>query len=214
MRTEKGVSVVEYTGERVIPELMKPMNGMLLEHLARYYFALPYVKRGRVLDIACGAGYGAHMVAKACKKDIEEVVGVDVDPEAVEYARRTYYHPLTRFEVGDALDGGLPERLGQFDVILSFETIEHVADDRGFLEVLYRMLKPGGTLVLSTPFGAGRGQPTLEKFHVCQLTEGEFWELFERFAFAEVERFYQRGVTFETGRAGVHYPFGIAVCRK
>lgn len=54
-------------GERIIPKLMKPMNGMLLEHIARYYFATPYV-RGRVLDIACGTGYGSHLVAKERKR--------------------------------------------------------------------------------------------------------------------------------------------------
>ncbi|HEU4962490.1 MAG TPA: class I SAM-dependent methyltransferase [Bacilli bacterium] len=204
--------MLEYTGERVIPELMKPMNGMLLEHLARYYFALPYIRQGTVLDIACGAGYGTHMVAKACKKDIDRVLGVDVDPQTVEYARRTYYHPQTAFEVHDALDPQLPDKLGTFDVVLSFETIEHVADDRLFVDILYRLLKLGGTLVLSTPFGAGRGQPTLEPFHQHQLTEDEFWELFT--PFAEVERYYQRGVTFEKGRPGVPYPFGVAVCRK
>ncbi|GAA3317265.1 hypothetical protein GCM10020331_015500 [Ectobacillus funiculus] len=58
---------------------------------------------------------------------------------------------------GDALDPELPEKLGLFDTILSFETIEHVQDDQLFMNNLYRMLKPGGRLILSSPFGRGRG---------------------------------------------------------
>ena len=54
--------MIEDTGERVIPKKMSPMNNLLLEHIARYQFALPYLE-GRVLDMACGAGYGTHMIA-------------------------------------------------------------------------------------------------------------------------------------------------------
>jgi 2-polyprenyl-3-methyl-5-hydroxy-6-metoxy-1,4-benzoquinol methylase len=202
---------LEWTGERIIPEQMKPTNGMLLEHLARYYFATPYV-RGRVLDIACGTGYGTHMVAKTCKQDVEEVIGVDIDPETITYAKGQYYHPKSSFRVADALDPRLPEQLGRFDTILSFETIEHLSDDRLFMQHLWEMLHPGGTLVLSTPFGSGRGKPTTEPFHVHQLTPEEFADLFH--AYSEVEIFYQRGVTIEPPRRGVRYPLGVAVCVK
>jgi 2-polyprenyl-3-methyl-5-hydroxy-6-metoxy-1,4-benzoquinol methylase len=201
------------TGERIIPELMKPMNRMLLEHMARYYFATPYM-RGRVLDIACGSGYGTHMIAKTCKDDVQEVIGVDIDADAIDYASKTYYHPLSAFRLEDALDPELPDKLGLFDVIVSFETIEHVSDDVRFMLNLERMLRPGGTLVVSTPFGQGRGKPTSQPFHMHQLTQEEFARLFERFS--EVELYVQRGVTFEPypGRSEVRYPFGVAVCKK
>lgn len=202
---------MEWTGERIIPKLMKPTNGMLLEHVARYYFATPYIK-GRVLDIACGTGYGCHMVAKERKREITEVVGVDFDPETVAYANVEYNHQKVTYVQGNALDPELPDRLGSFDTILSFETIEHVEDDRLFMDNLYRMLKPGGTLVLSSPFGRGRGQPTSEPFHVHQLTPEEFGELFT--PFREVDIYYQRGVTFEKPREGVRYFIGVAVCVK
>ncbi|SMO56942.1 Methyltransferase domain-containing protein [Melghirimyces algeriensis] len=195
----------------MIPKLMKPTNGMLLEHLARYYFSTPYVK-GRVLDIACGAGYGTHMVAKACKKKVEKIIGVDLDPKTIEYARKTYYHPLTEYRVADAQDTSLPQKLGRFETILSFETIEHLQDDRLFMRHLHEMLTPGGTLVLSTPFGKGRGKPCKCPFHIHQLTPEEFVELFE--GFSEVEIFYQRGVTIEPPRKNVKYPLGVAVCKK
>ncbi|RNB79815.1 class I SAM-dependent methyltransferase [Brevibacillus nitrificans] len=205
------IALLEWTGERIIPKLMKPTNGMLLEHIARYYFATPYIK-GRVLDIACGTGYGAHMVAKDRKRELVELVAVDNDEETLLYANREYNHQKITYQKGDALDPSLPEQLGQFDTILSFETIEHVADDLLFMDNLYRMLKPGGILVLSSPFGRGRGQKTSEPFHVHQLTPEEFEELFVRFSHVEI--YYQRGVTFEKPREGVRYFIGMAVCTK
>jgi 2-polyprenyl-3-methyl-5-hydroxy-6-metoxy-1,4-benzoquinol methylase len=195
----------------VIPELMKSTNTMLLEHTARYYFSTPYV-RGRVLDMACGAGFGTHMVAKLCKEQLESIIGADIDPEIIEYARGTYYHPLSRFVVADVRDPHIVEKLGQFDTILSFETLEHLEDDRGFVRQLYDLLKPGGMLVISTPFGRGRGIPCGQPFHHHQLTREEFETSFVMFE--EVEFYYQRGVTIEPERRDVYYPIGVAVCRK
>jgi 2-polyprenyl-3-methyl-5-hydroxy-6-metoxy-1,4-benzoquinol methylase len=209
---EGGNGMLEYTGERVIPELMKPTNGMLLEHLARYYFALPYV-RGRVLDLACGVGYGAHMVARMTRRQIDQIVAVDIDQATIDYARKHYYNPRLHFQQGDAVDPHLPAQLGTFDTLLSFETIEHVAEEEQFMTNLYALLNPGGTLILSTPFGKGRGKPTKEPFHVHQYTEEEFTSLFDRFA--NVQFYYQRGPTFEaTKREGVRYPIGMAICTK
>ncbi|WP_248931050.1 class I SAM-dependent methyltransferase [Paenibacillus hamazuiensis] len=184
---------------------------MLLEHLARYYFATPYV-RGRVLDIACGTGYGAHMVAKERKREVTEIVGVDNDADTIRYAQREYAHQKIAFRQGDAADPELPDKLGQFDTILSFETLEHIEQEQLFMDNLYRMLAPGGTLVLSSPFGRGRGMPTSEPFHIHQLTPREFEALFDRYR--DVDIYYQRGVTFEKPREGVRYFIGVAVCGK
>ncbi|OEH86455.1 SAM-dependent methyltransferase [Desulfuribacillus stibiiarsenatis] len=204
--------MLELTEERVVPKLMKPTNGMLLEHLARYYFATPYIY-GRVLDIACGAGYGCHMIAKERKREVTEVIGVDIDPITIRYANREYNHPKIEFRVGDCTDPNLPEQLGMFETIISFETVEHIEDDQQFIENVYQMLSPGGKFIISSPFGQGRGKPTTEPFHVHQLTQQEFEELFT--AFSSVEFYYQRGVTFEkTQREGVKYYIGMAVCTK
>ncbi|CAM3302430.1 class I SAM-dependent methyltransferase [Brevibacillus invocatus] len=205
------IQMLEWTGERIIPKQLKPTNGMLLEHIARYYFATPYIK-GRVLDIACGTGYGSHMVAKERKRELTELIAVDNDDDTIYYANREYNHQKIIYQKEDALDPDLPEKLGMFDTILSFETIEHVADDQRFMDNLYQMLKPGGMLILSSPFGRGRGMPTSEPFHVHQLTPAEFEELFVRFR--ETEIYYQRGVTFEKPRDGVRYFIGVAVCTK
>jgi 2-polyprenyl-3-methyl-5-hydroxy-6-metoxy-1,4-benzoquinol methylase len=202
---------------------MKPMNGLLLEHLARYSFSIPYVK-GRALDIACGSGYGTHMVAKARKKVTDEIIGVDVDKETITYANKKYNHQLIAYHVEDAISPSLSEKLGKFDVILSFETIEHVTDDFQFMKNLYDMLNPGGTLVLSTPFGQGRGKPCSSPYHVHQYTNQEFIELFHMFS--NVEYYFQHGVAIELGtkicngldvqqpRKNIKYPLGLAVCSK
>ncbi|WP_348639420.1 class I SAM-dependent methyltransferase [Salibacterium salarium] len=203
--------MLEDTGERIIPKEMKPENGMLLEHLARYTFAASYVK-GRVLDIATGTGYGAQMIAKMNKKDISEMIGVDIDPATIQYAKQHYYHPLLTFQTEDAFDPNLINEIGTFDTILSFETIEHVPDDKSFFENVMKLLRPGGILVLSTPFGQGRGKPSRSPFHYHQLTEEEFRDLF--LAYPHTSFYFQRGVTIEPKRPSRHYPLGVAICTK
>lgn len=204
---------MENTGERIIPDELKPTSGLFLEHIARYYFSLPYVK-GRVLDIACGSGYGSHFVAKTKKKSISELVAVDNALEVIDYAAKRYNHPLIEYRVEDALDSKLIKKVGMFDTILSFETIEHVPDDRQFLKILFELLNPGGMLVLSTPFGRGRNEHCGSPFHYFQLTTEEFEELFTQHPFSEVEIYHQRGVTIEPPRKEVTYTLGVAVCKK
>jgi 2-polyprenyl-3-methyl-5-hydroxy-6-metoxy-1,4-benzoquinol methylase len=200
------------TGERVIPEKMKPTNGLLLEHIARYQFSFPYLE-GRVLDFACGTGYGSMMMAKARKKYIDEIVAIDIDTKTIEYATKHYNHPLINYSVHNVVDSLLPQKLGQFDVIVSFETIEHVEDEKQFLANIYEMLKPNGTLILSTPFGQGRGNPCGSPFHIHQFTKDEFQELFKEYS---NPKFYQKGVLIEPPRLDVdiHYPLGIVVCKR
>ncbi|WLR50333.1 methyltransferase domain-containing protein [Bacillus tianshenii] len=199
------------TGERVVPEFMKPINRLLLEHVARYDFAIHY-SNGRLLDIACGVGYGAQMIAKAAKSRLNEIVAVDLSEETIEYARGRYHHPLISYRVYNAEDKQLPEQLGLFDTIVSFETLEHLPNDRQFLSNLYSMLKPGGQLILSTPFGEGRGKPCGSPFHVHQLKIEEFQSLFAQYK--ETEFYFQRGSLIEPQRKNIEYPVGIAVCTK
>lgn len=205
--------MLEDTGERIIPKNMKITNGLLLEHLARYYFATHFAY-GRVLDVASGSGYGTHILAKKYKKKITEVIGLDNSKDAIDYAKHNYYHPLSTFIVEDITHPMLPNRLGQFDTIVSFETIEHIENEKQFLSNIYRLLKPKGTLILSTPFGQGRGKRTNQPFHVHQLTVNEFMNLFPTY---KTSSFYvQNGVLIEpaSSSTGQHYPIGIAICIK
>lgn len=205
--------MLEDTGERLIPDKMKPSNGMLLEHMARYHFSIPYL-HGRVLDLASGSGYGTQIMAKLAKKKVSEVIGIDVSTEAVRYASSRYYHPLVHYYQGNATDPNLQDQFGTFDVLVSFETLEHIKEESQFLDNVYQLLKPHGTLILSTPFGQGRGKPCGLPFHVHQLTVKEFRSLFEGYGYQQVQSYFQRGVLIEPEREGINYPLGIAVCKK
>ncbi len=114
----------------------------------------------RVLDIACGAGYGSDYVAGFA----QQVVGVDVIPQIVAKCRSEYPNPRVKFL---AMDGAaLGFRDETFDAIISHDTIEHVVDDRSFVKELVRVLRPGGTLLLFTPHGKERGKKPEDPFHI------------------------------------------------
>ncbi|GAA4066580.1 class I SAM-dependent methyltransferase [Amphibacillus indicireducens] len=207
--------MLEDTGERVIPDQMEATNRLLIEHVARYQFATSYVY-GKVLDFACGSGYGTHLIVKSAKKQVEQVVGIDFDRDAIAYAKNRYYHPASEFIQGDVTDPNLPSKLGQFDCIMSFETIEHIDDEKQFLNNIDQLLKPGGRLILSTPFGDGRDRPSGVPFHVHQLTINEFKRLFDEFAYQSVEFFYQNGALIvpEGFEIDQYFPLGIVICQK
>lgn len=121
-------------------------------HKDRYRFAADYLKRhfpsgARVLDAACGTGYGAQVLKT---EGHARVCGVDICPQAVAYASRTYPGGDILFMVDDvtSLSGQQRE---SFDAVVSFETIEHLKDPFAFLKRLQELLKPQGVLILSTP---------------------------------------------------------------
>lgn len=159
---------------------------VMAEHRARYAFAGPHVTGKRVLDVACGSGYGARMLLDAGAR---AVVGVDCSDEAVGYARHRYATRGLEFVQADATDLG---PLGRFDVIASFETIEHMDDPTRFLNGCTQALQPEGMLLVSSPFrhrvdAAGRPE---NPFHVQEWRDDEFRELLGRF-FGEVTLYGQ-----------------------
>lgn len=116
-------------------------------HLERYRFAADHVQGKQVADIACGTGYGTELLCTRGKA--ARVVGVDVDAGAVAYAAEKHGCEAARYVRAPAEHTGLPDE--SFDVVVSFETIEHVAEDLPLLEEFSRLLRPGGLLVCSTP---------------------------------------------------------------
>jgi len=199
------------TDERVIPKVMNPRNGILREHIARYRFAKDFI-RGRVLDLSCGVGYAVPIfLADSSRRVITEYVGVDIDRETLEYARKNYSHPKAGFVAGDACDPSLYSQLGLFDSIVSFETIEHLEEDYNFIENIITLLKPGGIAVISTPFGRGRGIECSNPYHVHQYTEEEFTLLLS--PFREVRMYHQLDETIEEPVPGKKYYLMVAVCQ-
>jgi ubiquinone/menaquinone biosynthesis C-methylase UbiE/uncharacterized protein YqiB (DUF1249 family) len=136
---------MEFTGERYVPELESPE--ISYEHWHRYLFANEFVKGKVVLDIACGEGYGSYFLSKNAKK----VIGVDVSQETINYASNKYKRNNLEFRTG--LASSIPAENAIFDVIVSFETIEHIteADQVAFLADVKRLLKPTGVFLVSTP---------------------------------------------------------------
>ncbi|MFO7819052.1 MAG: methyltransferase domain-containing protein [Halanaerobacter sp.] len=201
---------IELTEERVIPKKMHPENGLLIEHLARYKFASQY-SNGRVLDFACGVGYGAEVLL-AMGEGIKEIVGVDIDARSIEYARVTYDYPQTNFFVGEASNEDVINNLGKFDTIVSMETVEHIKDDYQFVSNLKKLLKEDGTLIISTPFGQGRDKECSNPYHYRQYKEEEFRDLLS--LFSDVELFCQRDDIIEKPKEDKKYYLMVGVCRQ
>ena len=142
------------------------------EHLARYAWATEFAVGRKVIDAACGTGYGTQQVAVSA---VALVDGFDVSMEAIAEARRLHASAGVCFEVADVTRLPRPDHI--YDLFLSFETIEHVPDDITFLKEAARVLKPGGTFVCSTPNRmvtnpgiSAHGKP-FNPFHVREYTE-------------------------------------------
>jgi SAM-dependent methyltransferase len=134
--------------ERIVPDQLSddPFERETLEiHAARYRFAARRVAGKRVLDLACGVGYGSAILKLA---GAGQVIGVDLSAQAVAYAREHYAAPGISFICGD---GAAFTTESLFDVVVSLETIEHVPDARGFVAQLARFVAPGGLLIGSVP---------------------------------------------------------------
>jgi SAM-dependent methyltransferase len=160
-----------FTGERFVPGVQ---GEIWVEHWHRYHFARRWAGGRRVLDVACGEGYGsAHLASGAV-----HVTGVDVSPEAIAHARDAYaglanarfeQASCTRLPLGDA----------SVDLAVSFETIEHIAEQEAFLDELARVLTPDGILVLSCPNRAEYSDRRAfeNPFHVKELYRAELAQL-------------------------------------
>ena len=111
----------------------------------RYKFASHYIKGKKVLDLACGSGYGCKIIAKA---GATKVVGVDISQESIEFAQKKFGMSNIVFIRRDILSYETEER---YDVITSFETIEHVERYDMALQKFYSLLKPTGILIISSP---------------------------------------------------------------
>ncbi len=169
---------LEFTGERFTPECVREI---WYEHMHRYAFARPLAHGLRVLDAACGEGYGSALLADAA----EEVLGLDISPQAIAHARARYgTRANLRFDVADctALDH-LPS--ASFDLIASFETLEHVEAQERMLDGFARLLRPGGLLLVSTPDKRNYSDipGTVNEYHVRELYRDQFEALLaSRFA--------------------------------
>ncbi|MGH3752495.1 MAG: glycosyltransferase [Pseudonocardiaceae bacterium] len=164
---------IEWTGERCVP--WTDDLQVVYEHYHRYALAARFAAGARVLDLACGEGFGPALLAAEAR----EVAGVDLDPRTVEHATAHYPGENLHFTVGSMIDPELLAGAEPFDVITCFEALEHVTDQDTLIAVVRRLLAPGGLFLTSTPdvtvysHEHGNDNP----FHVRELTEPQFQAL-------------------------------------
>lgn len=168
----------------VVPSTARQQSPYWGEHVARYAFATSHLANCRVLDIACGAGYGMPML----QAQAQFVVGVDVEWDAVKKARAEITNGTASVIMADGCL--LPFGAASFDAVTSFETLEHLEQRPQFLAELRRVLKPAGVCILSTPNAnytmPVNGKPT-NPFHVYEYTPAELLaELQKQFVVAEL----------------------------
>jgi len=191
-----------FTGERFVPGLGG--THIAYEHLHRYAFARQFVSGLRVLDLGCGLGYGAEVVAPLAR----EVVSLDRDPETIRLARAIRTHPVGPFVVADACR--LPLRDASFDIVIAFELIEHVIEQESLIAEVRRVLTPPGLLVISSPdtlvYSGKLGERN--PFHPKEMTTDELRRIVEPH-FARLAVYKQRVVTGSVlVRDGVSRPDG------
>lgn len=161
---------LNFTGERFTPECLREIR---YEHFHRYALAANWVVGLKVLDAACGEGYGSHLLANKAS----EVTGIDVASEAIAHAKSRYVAQNLQFVSADCCATRFAPN--SFDCIVSFETLEHLENQRALLTEFRRLLKPSGFLIISSPDKAvytdkiGNSNP----FHVSELYRSEFENL-------------------------------------
>ena len=175
--------------ERVTPGI-SPSN-VMQEHIDRYTFALGYVKGKRVLDAACGTGYGTRLLAQVA----DRVTGIDISPTAINHARKQYPVVALDFIEGDVLS--LPFTDSSFDVVVSFETVEHIKEYQKFIRECRRVLTPNGILICSTPNSKISSPDGVVKnpYHVIEFDPVRFTDLLLG-DFALVEMYGQNDIDF------------------
>jgi O-antigen biosynthesis protein len=162
-----------WTGERFVPSCSIQLR---YEHLHRYAVAAALADGKRALDIACGEGYGSNLLACTAA----QVIGVDIAPDVIAHARKTYPKENLVFREGSCLN--IPVQDHSIDFVVSFETIEHIDDPVGFLQEVKRVLAVDGVLIISSPDKAeytDRATAT-NPFHKRELYHEEFVHLLKQ----------------------------------
>jgi SAM-dependent methyltransferase len=170
----EGVPPLELTGERTLPDVPAE-NYWFRRHLAVYEWVAERCGGLDVVDMACGEGYGVDVLARRARR----VTGVDANPEAHEHARLRYTKPGIRF-VRDLVESWSEP----CDAVVFLQTIEHVQDPEAVLAHFRDMLRPGGTVYVSTPNLLTLAPPGAEKsdnpWHVREYRAEEFRRLCAR----------------------------------
>ncbi len=159
---------MEFTGERLVPDNERS-GDLYHEHIVRYLLAAQLARGRRVLDAGCGAGYGSALLAQS---GALSVLGIDIAAEAVDYARRHYQQAGLAYAVHD-VTSSLPA--APFDLIVSFEVIEHLDNPAALARAAAEALTADGIFTVSTPNAAT--YPPGNPFHKHEMGVDEFLAL-------------------------------------
>ena len=175
---------MNFTGERFVPT---EQGKIRLEHYHRYAAIRDVIAGKTVLDVACGEGYGSRFMSDVATS----VTGVDISSEAVVHASTAYIRNNLSFRQGSATALDFPDE--SFDVVVSFETIEHLLEQAKMLAEIRRVLRTNGFLIISSPNRPIYSQESGEynEYHVKELDFDEFDELL-KIEFKNVQYFGQR----------------------
>lgn len=172
--------ILPLTGERTVPGVAAE-NYWFRRHEAAYRWALPHLQGRSVLEVGCGEGYGTALIAGVAM----HVTGLDYDAITVAHAAAQY--PRVRFVRANL--AALPLRSASVDAVATLQVIEHVWDHPQFLAECRRVLRPGGTLLVTTPnrltFSPGSGEHDRPRnpFHTVEFTAGQLAALLTRCGF-------------------------------
>ncbi|WP_010494520.1 glycosyltransferase [Paenibacillus elgii] len=178
---------MKFSGERFIPNATD--RDMAVEHLQRYFAITELVQDKVVMDAAFGEGYGSFILSDYAKS----IIGVDISAEAIVHAQLTYAKSNVTFVQGSIEQ--LPVEDQSVDVVVSFETIEHVDEtiQHQFLKEIKRVLKPDGILVMSTPdkYVYSDRVNYHNSFHVREFYKEEFYSFLKEY-FNNIDMYYQK----------------------
>lgn len=169
--TAETVSEMPFTGERYVP---LQDGDIRLEHMHRYAVAAELARGKNVLDIACGEGYGSALLAETALS----VTGVDISAQAIEHASAKYKKPNLAFKTGACLN--IPLADASADLVVCFETLEHISEHEKFMLEIRRVLAPGGLLLISTPNKPEYAAAGKNPFHKKELEPDEFAALLRK----------------------------------
>jgi 2-polyprenyl-3-methyl-5-hydroxy-6-metoxy-1,4-benzoquinol methylase len=157
---------------RYVPEETGTNSRSAIMHKSRYHWLLGVVDvcNASILDFGCGSGYGAGFLAERGAR----VLGIDISPAAIDYATNTF--PRASFRVHDLTDSGLPTKIPErFDIIVSFDVIEHVEKWWTFLHNVRALVKQGGVAIVGCPNRISHFDfnPLWNRFHVQEFTPAQ-----------------------------------------
>ncbi len=177
----------QFTGERFLPGIQDEV--LAIEHFQRYEVIRDLIKDKNVLDAACGEGYGSGILSQYAR----EVIGLDISKDTIERAKNTYAN-IRNLKFVQGSIANLPLEDGSIDVVVSFETIEHVNEElqNSFITEVKRVLKKDGIFIVSTPNKKIYSDlyNYHNEFHIKEFYEDEFSTFLKRY-FKNVKLFYQ-----------------------